>query len=140
MRLEPPLQMDRREAARLVFLVALPSLAIGLFWTSRGAWPVLPFTGIEVLVFAAVLFSIAARKPWQEISLKGAEVVVRDHRGGAWSFPRRWLWVRFQGGELWIGSQGRWVEIGPFLPLEERKRLAARLQQLTEMSLHPMWA
>ncbi len=129
-RLEPPLRLTRRQAVRLVLLLAFPSMIVAVGWTLIGAWPVLPFTGFELGTVIAVLAILSRRQAWQEIYFSGEKIVVRDHLGTDHTFSRTWLQIRLQGQRFLIGSHGTWIEIGPFLPAGERRAVAAKLNRL----------
>lgn len=130
LQLYPPLRLNRRQAAWFVLVFALPSMIIATGWALLGAWPVFPFMGLEVVVVAAVLFSVARKQCWQEILLEDEKVTVRDSQGRRHTFSRHWLRSQQRGERLFLGSHGFWIEVGAFLTAVERQILAAKLNDL----------
>lgn len=107
----------------------------------RGMWPVLPFSGLEMLLVGWALHASLARRHRSEIiTLTDADVSVeaRDRaRSQMTVFQRHWAQVklrcpasRLHPSRLTIESHGRQCELGSFLTDEERYGLALRLQRL----------
>ena len=122
-------------------LCATACLGIALLLTLGGFWPVLPFAGAEVALLGWALYLSARRGTEREvIRIRAATVEVeKGHRRPAcsWSFQRSWTEVRLRpSGHHWypsrlcLRSQGRELEIGVFLPEEERVRVARELERL----------
>jgi uncharacterized membrane protein len=137
--IRPNRSMDRRQAALTVAAVGMVSLVIaGSLSLVYGAWPILPFAGLEVGLLALVIFKVQASSERQELLVlsdhhldltarNGREV--RSHR-----FQRDWVRVvlrnarsRNHPNRLKIGSHGKFVEIGSFLTDDERETLAENL-------------
>jgi uncharacterized membrane protein len=109
--------------------------------TLRGFWPVLPFSGLEMVVLGwALKVSMARRHHRQTITVTDANVSVelsdRQH-SVQHVFPRHWAQVklrrpasRLHPSRLTIESHGRQCELGSFLTEAERRGLALRLQGL----------
>ncbi len=107
----------------------------------RGMWPVLPFSGLEMLLVGWALHaSLARRHRAQIITLTEADVRVESRDRALCSltvFQRHWAQVklrrpasRLHPSRLTIESHGRQCELGSFLTDEERYGLAQRLQRL----------
>jgi len=105
----------------------------------RGAWPVLPFAGLELAALAAGLYWVARRLSLREVITvdDGHVTIERGHRRPELRarFPRAWLRVELVGPRgplaarrLVLRSHGRSLEIGALLTEAERERLAARLR------------
>jgi uncharacterized membrane protein len=120
------------------------ALGIGIFFATRGFWPVLPFAGLEVGAFFAALWVSLRRNRYREVlSFEGN--VVRIEFGlaghGAQSgveLRRDWMRVAIENGphrtsptRLVLSSFGQRVEVARCLTDEERERLGARIVGLT---------
>lgn len=120
------------------------SLAIGVFFASRGFWPVLPFAGLEVGAFVAALWVSLKGNRYREV-LTFAGNCVRIEFGtvgqGAQSsieLRRDWMRVVVEAGphrnsptRLLLKSFGQCVEVARCITDEERERLGARIRNLT---------
>lgn len=119
-----------------VFGVA--SFTTGIIFASMGAWPVLGFFGIDVL-----LFYIAFRINYRRARLREIVRVTRqqltvmrvqpDGRQKVWSFEPAWARVELHRPEehdcrLEIASGRRKLALGEFLPPEERVAFASALR------------
>ncbi len=127
--------------ASISFIVS--TIAIG--FAVIGAWPALPFAGLELLALGAALHVSRARvretihvdpvrvdihRQWLgRLPLHGAG------RGqGDGSFPTAWLRVRrsmrhgWYPRRLFVGASGRWIELGSFLNEEQRDLLGAEIE------------
>jgi uncharacterized membrane protein len=120
--------------------VVVISGAIATSFTMIGFWPVIPFTGLELLALGAALYVCARRCYWREVvSVRSNTIEVEKGRYGpeeSWSFPRAWAQVelslpvhRRHPSTLRIRSHGRQVELGTFLTEWERRALANDLQR-----------
>jgi uncharacterized membrane protein len=107
----------------------------------KGMWPVLPFSGLEMLLVGWALHASLARRFRSEtITLTDSDVSVesRDRTECRRTvFQRHWAQVklrrpasRMHPSRLTIESHGRQCELGSFLTDEERYGLALRLQRL----------
>lgn len=117
------------------------SLAVAIGCLLLGAWPVLPFTGLEILLVAVCLYLIARRaEDYEVIAIRDDRVEVRQgslaKQGRSCSFPRAWARAILQRhatgwypSRLTIRSHGREVEVGRCLNEEERERLARDLSE-----------
>ncbi len=104
----------------------------------RGAWPVLPFAGLELAALAAALYWVARRLSLREvITVDDGHVTVERGRRRpqlAVRLPRPWVRVELARAgvlgprRLLLRCHGRALEVGALLPERERERLAARLR------------
>jgi uncharacterized membrane protein len=103
-----------------------------VFWLA-GAWPVIGFLGIDVvLVYIAFKASYAGGRAYERVRLSPdlltVERVDAYGRREAFSLPPHWLRVELedsvQRSELRLASHGRSLTIGAFLPPEERAEVA----------------
>ena len=129
----------RRLVFGFIFAVSLGIAAV--FTLALGAWPIMPFAGLEMAVLGwALKVSLSRRHHREVITISERDVLV-ESRDGMNSvqvlFPRHWAQVklrrpasRLHPSRLTIESHGRQCELGSFLTEEERRGLALRLQNL----------
>ena len=119
--------------------VCLVTLLVVAWPVFMGLWPIL----LAALVHLAVVgwcFRVAWRGNWarQRLLLDGDDLVVEEFRLGRHSrsaWPAAWTRVELVPGrmgnmQVFIRFQGRRLEIGTFLPVNEREELAAAVQGL----------
>ena len=138
--------------ARLFFASAcvLP-FGIGGLLALRGFWPILPFSGLEMLLLAwALKVSLERRFHSQTITVTDSNVSVESRQRLQTErvvFPRHWAQVKLRRpaaslhpSRLTIESHGRQCELGSFLTEEERRGLALRLRRLIgRVNESPSW-
>jgi len=115
-------------------------ITIGIGFSLAGAWLVLPFAGLEVVVVGVVLYLLVRHNDDHDLIVIHHDrvMVVRRHGGRERheEFQRYWVKVELRRGRSWypsrlsIGSHGRFVTIGADISEEERRALAARLNEL----------
>lgn len=144
--IRPNRSLDGVQAMSVVVAISLGTLAIAGFLTiAYGAWPILPFAGLEVLVLAWGFWHVQRRSGDSEVLVVGDEYVDVTRRSGgcveSFRFPRHWVRVELERRRarhfptrLKIGSHGRFVEIGHFLTDDERSSLAGALRGQLEHS------
>lgn len=128
-----------RDAVRFYLGMVLVSFGIAGGFAFYGAWLVLPFAGLEMLVLGAALYSVARRcSRWQAVSIGADTVEVSNHGRamGSRRFQRAWARVELQQPaikghptRLEIRSHGQAVEVGSCLNEAEKKDLALALDQ-----------
>lgn len=111
------------------------SAVIAVWWVVRGAWPVLPFTGIELLA-VGVAFVIHARHAvdYERIRLFPNRLVIEQMSGQRltqYVFNPRW--VRIERGAaardpIRVVSRGQAVVVGVHLAQHRRASFAAELR------------
>lgn len=115
-----------------------------VFWLA-GAWPVIGFLGIDVvLVYIAFKASYATGRAYERVRLSPASLTVeRVHASGrreAFALQPHWLRVELDEDQpgLCLTSHGRSLTIATFLPPDERVEVAdvisAALRKLREPS------
>ena len=115
--------------------LALCSLTIAMWLAARGAWPVAPFTGIELLV-VGVAFVIHARHAvdYERIRLYPNRLVIEQmsaERLTQFEFNPRW--VRVESGAsrrdpVMLVSRGETVAVGQHLAHYRRAQFANELR------------
>src|SRR6266849_9910078 len=121
----------------MAFLSAVSFVAGVAFWM-MGAWPVLGFFGLDVLVvYWAFRINFRRAKATEEIVVTPSELRVRrvSHRGHVLEWVLNPLWVQldqkthaeFGIEKLYLVSKGRRVSIGSFLGPDEKASFAKAL-------------
>ncbi|MGD2073711.1 MAG: DUF2244 domain-containing protein [Gammaproteobacteria bacterium] len=138
--IRPNCSLPWRQVVRFYLSVLAVSMGIAVAFALQGAWMVLPFAGLEMLVLGAALYIVARRSSyWQQIVIQGDNVDFVEHGPGTQhreSFKRAWVRIELVGpairghpSRLTIGSHGRCVEIGGCLNEEDKRYLADELRQ-----------
>ena len=125
--------------------LCLLSFAFAGVFAIMGAWPVLPYSALEMLLVYCAFRWIDRAQDWERLTLSGAALVVeRSERGRVttWRFNRHWVQVRVatDDGEaselapgvarLTLSESGRCACFGAFLPAAEVRRLARDVKVL----------
>ena len=130
-----------REAVSFYLGIVAISVIIAGICVWRGYWPILPFTGLELVLLGAVLRISMRRGRYREvIDIRDDCVTVSKigHRHTEQrEFPRLWARVELvrarSGGHpsrLLIGSHGKVCEVGQALIESDRLSLGRRLSEL----------
>ena len=111
--------------------LSLLVLAIGAGFAAAGAWLVLPFAGLEVLLLGAA-FVLYARHAadYERIELEPGRITVEVANG--WRIARYEMQgakVFMHDGRLVLRGAQEELEIGRYLGAEARAELAAELEQ-----------
>jgi len=136
--LRPNPPMSATAFKLVISAVAAVNLGFGLFLILRGAWPVAPFMGADVIFLAWALNAgrIAARA-YERVKLTPDSLVIlrQPARGHESRIAFNPYWVRFdmddpptRTSRLMLWSHGRGLQIGRFLPPEERLSFARTLR------------
>ncbi len=123
--------------AVMLFLSAI-SFATGIVFLMMGAWPVLGFFGLDVLVvWWAFKVNFRTARAREEIVVTPSELRVRrvSHRGHVAEWTLNPLWVRldleadeeFGIERLYLVSRGRRLAIGSFLGPDEKASFSKAL-------------
>lgn len=122
----------------LISLVVLSGL-IAFAFMHIGAWMVLPFAGLElVLVVLAFVLVMRHRGDYEKITFAEDHVEIEQHVLGKTKhirFQRYWTRITLREGEsgktsLWIGSHNQEVEFGrDIMDNAQREELASHLKR-----------
>lgn len=129
-----PTRFEKRVLAAIVILILLPAAALA----GMGAWPMLLFAGLEVIVLAwAFRIMHRRRGDFELLEIDDSDVRIeirQDGRRESRTLNRRWaqLVVRSESNlgvrvSLSVRSHGTETSIGRYLNDEDRLTLAARL-------------
>lgn len=122
----------------LMAAVGVISFAAGILFLILGAWPVVGFFGLDVLlIYWAFRINYRAALAYEEVTVTASELKLRkvSHRGAVKEWTANPLWVRldretheeFGIERLFLVSRGRKVTIGGFLSPREKESFAAAL-------------
>jgi len=117
------------------------ALSLGIGFAIVGAWMVLPFMGLEIVVVAAVFYFLFQHAgDYELVIIDDNRLKVVRRRGGLEvcdEFQRYWAKVFLAsnaGGwypsRLLVGSHGRMVEVGAAMSEEARQALAGDLRNI----------
>ena len=137
--IRPNRSLTRRGMLLFFVVVSLAALSVAVRFAMLGAWLVLPFAFLEILVLGCGLYCFEKATDYREvISLSRDELRIRRQarRGDEeWAFQPYWARVVRQPDErkwypsrLLIRSHGRQVEIGSCLTEGEREQLFIDLE------------
>jgi uncharacterized membrane protein len=120
----------------LLAFVAGVSFAIGIGFAVYGAWPILPFVGLEVAALAAAFYVNGRHATdYERIALADGALVVEIRDGDRTEehrFNPHWVQLGTSGARrnlrLALRSHGRELEIGRHLDASGRERLATLLR------------
>lgn len=139
--LTPHRSLSREGFIVLMVIMVAINLVGGLFFLVAGAWPILGFMGLDVLLlWWAFHKNYADARRAERIVVLGDQVTL--HRlsakghSEALEFNRRWLRVELEFdeareivGRLLLSYRGAMTEIGSFLGADERRSLSKALRQ-----------
>ena len=125
-------------------VVSALSFAAGTVFTVLGAWPVLGFFGLDI-VLLGWLFHLSYRRArlYERVRLTARHLTVErmhpDGKARRWTFQPFWLRVEIQqprrhATELALVSHGRRLAIGSFLTLKEKLDFATSLRRALDAS------
>lgn len=128
-----------RLSGHLLGVAVLISGVVAIAFTLVGAWPVLPFAGIEIMALWLTLRHVAQHSSdFEKISRQGERLIVESRSGSRrqrHEFHSYWARLRVEkppdgaDSRLFLGSHGREVEIGKRLTGEQKRTLASELQK-----------
>ena len=136
--IKPNRSLSWRQSKRVFLFLAACLVAVGVYFFSLGAWVVLPFAGLEMGLIGFVIyrqFQWASRQQIIEIEDNTVWISENDPLRDRIGFPAAWLQIKLSKdpnnwypSRLYVGSHGRYVEIGRNLIESEREFLAEELR------------
>ena len=137
-RVTPHRSLNRTGFLVLMSFIAAVSFVAGIAFWMMGAWPVLGFFGLDVLViYWAFRINFRSADATEDIVVTPSELRVRriSHRGHLieWSFNPLWVQLEQTGDpefgieRLYLVSRGRRVSVGQFLGPDEKASFAKAL-------------
>jgi uncharacterized membrane protein len=136
--LTPHRSLGRTGFVVLMFLIGGISFAAGLVFFIAGAWPVMGFFGLDVLlIYIAFKVSYRTAAAYEQVTMTASTLTVRkvSHRGRVAEWTLNPVWVRLQreaneefGIErLFLVSHGRRLPVATFLGPAEKASFADAL-------------
>lgn len=132
--------LGRRQAFIFILTVAL-GIAVA-FSLVFGAWPIMPFAGIEMAVlYFAFRYIDRHADDYERITIRGDSVAVEVREGSRVTrqeLERCWAQVVCEGGgaRLALRSHGRELEVGRHLTGERRAQMALELRRELEHGIY----
>ena len=136
--IQPNKSLSWNQTKLVILFLGLCVTAIACYFLSLGAWLVVPFAGLELLVIGLGFYlQCCHAHKRQVIKVGNDEISFSDNRKSAQQvrFPRAWLKIihthdphGWYPSRLFIGSHGKFIEIGEYLIESERKMLANHLR------------
>jgi uncharacterized membrane protein len=139
--LTPHRSLSRQGFLTVMGAIVLINLGAGTLFFLLGAWPVVGFMGLDVLlIWWAFRANFAAARRAERIEVTDQELILERLAPGRppeeSRFVRGWVWVELEEdkereliGRLFLKSRHERTEIASFLGPDERKSLAAALRQ-----------
>ena len=137
-RLTPHRSLGPRGFLVLMAVLCAVSFIAGVIFWLAGAWPVVGFFGLDVLlVYLAFKLNYASARRYETVEISGDELIVRRVVPGRepkqWTFHPYWVRVEMESdgefyGPLYLTSHGTRLQIGAFLSGEERRDFADALR------------
>jgi uncharacterized membrane protein len=130
----------------LIFMGVVSALSFftGLAFYMLGAWPVLGFVALDVLlIYIAFRLNYRAGRLYETVDLNESELrvtrVYPSGRADSWSFNPYWARLELEeiesgGNRLSVRSHGRVLRFGSFLTDDEKRSFASAL----DTALHTM--
>lgn len=142
--------LDDRGMRAVAILVIVASAAVAILFSALGAWPVIGFTGLEVVLVLGLLsrHRRGGRRAVEILALVGDRLEVRrtDARGRREELTLDPYWARVSVEErpgtvsrLVLRERRRDVEIGGLLGDAERRELAAMLSEALRRYREPVF-
>ena len=141
--LSPNKSMSWETNKKILFAMFLLNMSIAAGWVYMGAWPVLPFAGLEIALVGLGMYYVSWKLNFKEVLIIDSQSFVLQK--GVYFPKQEWTWhkqdikvikipsnYRLSPAQLVVASAEEEIEIGNFLNLEEKKRL---VQELTNLHL-----
>jgi uncharacterized membrane protein len=131
---------------RLMGCVAAASTAVGLAFFLSGAWPIVGFMGLDVLVlYLAFKASYRSAADYERVELTSSRLLVervQAKRRLSWTFQPGWLRVSLEDpprhrSQITLSSHGRHLVVGRNLSPRERLDFADALRAALYRWRHP---
>ena len=131
---------NRRALLVGIGLIGFVSLSIGIMFLLAGAWLILPFAGLEVMLLASIAAAVLRNEHYESlaISSESIHVMVRCKRGcSVRSYSKHWTHAKLMPNRIGAGrsrlllvSHGRGQEIGKELVESEKCILYRQLRNI----------
>jgi uncharacterized membrane protein len=136
--LTPHRSLSRKGFRNLMLVIGGLSFGTGVYFLSKGAWPVFGFCGLEVLLVCwAFRINYRRARAYEQVTVTPSELTVRKvtHHGRIKEWTLNPLWVRldrvvhseFGIERLFLVSHGRRLTIAGMLGPDEKASFASAL-------------
>jgi uncharacterized membrane protein len=137
---QPNLSADWRANRRVLLALALPSMTAAIAFALLGAWPILPFMGLELLALGAALYHVNWKLHYRHVITFSDDSVLIEKGFYAprqcWQFPRRRTALTvttgdhpWEGPALSVHDERQCVSVGEFLNRDDSLKLLALLRR-----------
>jgi len=126
---------------KILAFMFLVNMVIALSWTAMGAWMVLPFAGLEILLVGIGMYYVSWKLSFKEILLFEADSLILQK--GVYYPKQEWRWqlsdttlikqpskYRLSAPALFLEHQNQRIEIGNAINRSEKKQLREHLLRL----------
>lgn len=130
--LRPNPALNPRVLLAILCAVTAVNLAFAVYFLLRGAWPLAPFMGADVVLLAwAFRVSWLAAQRQEHLTLTRSALVLARPPGESVVLNPYWVRVELEppSDRLALWSHGKAVRFGSFLPPGERQSLAEALRR-----------
>lgn len=135
---QPNCSASLRSNMLVLLALAIPSLGFAVSFALLGAWPIIPFAGLELLALGSALYYVSWKLQYRHvITLSDDQVCIEKGYylpRQTWKFPRQGLGLAiipehhpWEGPELALQRTGESVSVGEFLNRDDSLKLAALL-------------
>ncbi|MGF1620814.1 MAG: DUF2244 domain-containing protein [Rhodomicrobiaceae bacterium] len=135
----PHRSLGRKGFITLMTIVSALSFFTGVIFFVHGAWPVIAFLCLDVLlIYVAFRLNYRAARIYETVDLSDGELrvtrVYPSGRADSWSFNPYWARLELEeyesgGNKLIVRSHGRALRFGNFLSDDEKRSFAHALRQ-----------
>ena len=137
----PNRSMSWQTNKKILLAMFCLNMTVALAWAYMGAWLVLPFAGLEILLVGLGMFYVSWKLSFRQVLTIESESLVLQQ--GVYFPKQEWHWqtsnttlvrqpsnYRMSAPTLWLAHLNERVELGEFLNRSEKKELRQQLQKL----------
>lgn len=131
----------------VLIALAIPSLGIAIAFALLGAWPILPFAGLELMALGSALYYVNWKLQYRHV-ITLSENEVRIDKGfylprRSWQFSRQGTGLAitpekhpWEGPELTLHDRNESVSLGEFLNRDDSLKLMSLLRKEIRTGSH----
>jgi len=149
--LQPHISLSWNSNLRVFLFLSAISILVGMYFMHKGIWLVLPFSGLELLIFFISISLFFRRYYYCETIQFSDDWIVVEHGckkvEQSWQYQRHWSKFHVQqksqydAPQIYIKSHGKEIELGAFLCHSEKIYLISVLKEITNkfiISVNPL--